>query len=81
MAEAPLSFGPQDIAMGHAAQALITRLIDHLVEKEIIAQKDADKIVFECVSIQETGGPLNQVAAEILKQVGTPSAPGSKRTN
>ncbi len=81
MAEAPLSFGPQDIAMGHAAQALITRLIGHLVEKEIIAQKDADKIVFECVSIQEIGGPVNKLAAEILKTSVAPQPPTSKSTN
>ena len=81
MAQKPMSFGPQDIAMGHAAHVLLTRLIGLLIENKIISNEDASKMVLECISIQEIGGPVNVVAAEILKDLVPPAPPTSRTSN
>ena len=81
MAQPPLSFTPNDIALAHASHSLLTRLIGVLIEKDVITQDDAAKIVLECVSAQEIGGPLNKLAAEILKKSVAPQPPTSQSTN
>ena len=81
MAQPPVHFGPSDIALGHAAYALLTVLIGKLIEKQVISDHDATTLVLECVSAQETGGPLNKIAAEILKQSAHPMPPGTSTPN
>lgn len=75
-----IPYQPQDGAAAHASLSLLTSLIGLLIKKKLITVEEATKLAAECAMVLSTGGPVNQLAAQILRQLSPthPPAPATR---